>query len=393
MNCRITEPVRGGSVRAIPSKSAAHRIMIAAGLSGLSLDGICEGLSEDISATKDCIEVLRKNEEHRVMRCRESGSTLRFLVPVAAAAGGRNEFYAEGRLPERPMDVLREQLEKHGCTMSHEGSNPIRIEGKLQSGEFILPGNVSSQYVTGLLMALPLCTGDSIIRIIGTLQSRPYVDMTIDALSRAGICIDEDEGAFHVRGNQKYSLKKLQNSDIEGDWSNAAFWIVMDAVSKGSIECTGLDPESKQGDMRIMEHLHIMDTDEPVDIDAGDIPDLVPVLSVLASARKKGAVTNIVNAGRLRYKESDRLRSVAEVMNGLGADISEGEDFLCIKGVERLRGGCADSHNDHRIVMMAASAACIADGPIEITGCEAVNKSYPGFFEDYTQLGGKVEWI
>ena len=199
MDCRITRPVTGGTVKAIPSKSAAHRLMIAAGLSGLSLEGRADGLSQDISATKDCIEVLLRNREDadvrgtgegdtiRRMNCRESGSTLRFMVPVAAAIGGFSEFAAEGRLPERPMEPLKLQLEAHGCTMSGPGENPIRVEGKLEAGVYEIPGDVSSQYVTGLLMALPLLEGDSEIVVDGVLQSRPYVNMTLDTLAKAGI--------------------------------------------------------------------------------------------------------------------------------------------------------------------------------------------------------------
>ncbi|MGN0701906.1 MAG: 3-phosphoshikimate 1-carboxyvinyltransferase [Lentihominibacter sp.] len=413
MDCRITRPVSGGTVKAIPSKSAAHRLMIAAGLSGLSLEGRADGLSQDISATKDCLEVLLGEAEIKEMNCRESGSTLRFMVPVAAALGGCSRFTAEGRLPERPIEPLKLQLEAHGCTMSPRGENPIRVEGKLQAGMYEIPGDVSSQYVTGLLMALPLCSGDSEIVIDGILQSRPYVNMTLDTLAKAGVAVHEElragagdseriQTVFRVPGNQKYCLPEKYIDNIEGDWSNGAFWLVMDAVSRirapkksegiefAGIECLGLDGESAQGDKAICRWLSITDTDEAVDIDVADIPDLVPILSVLASARKKGAVTRIVNARRLRYKESDRLKAVSEVMNGLGADIDELEDALIIRGVETLAGGTADGYNDHRIVMMAAAAACISRGDVVIKGCEAVNKSYPKFFEDYVSLGGEV---
>lgn len=423
MDCRITRPVTGGTVKAIPSKSAAHRLMIAAGLSGLSLEGRAEGLSRDISATKDCIEVLLGNREGadvagagkgdtiRRMNCRESGSTLRFMVPVAAAIGGCSEFAAEGRLPERPMEPLKLQLEAHGCTMSGPGENPIRVEGKLEAGVYEIPGDVSSQYVTGLLMALPLLEGDSEIVIDGILQSRPYVDMTLDTLAKAGIAFYEEtreetsgsggiQTVFRVPGSQKYRLPERYIDEIEGDWSNGAFWIVMDAVSRmgagaggrafAGIECLGLDSDSAQGDKEIVRWLSILEHDETVDIDVGDIPDLVPILSVLASARRKGAVTNIVNGARLRYKESDRLKAVTEVMRALGGDIIEKEDSLAIKGVETLSGGTVPGHNDHRIVMMAAAAACISLGDVVITGCEAVSKSYPKFFEDYVSLGGEV---
>ena len=194
--------------------------------------------------------------------------------------------------------------------MSSDGENPIWTEGKLEAGIYRLPGNISSQYVTGLLMALPLCEGNSRIEIDGVLQSRPYVDMTLDVLKKSGIEIYEGESFFEVRGKQRYNLPEKYIDDIEGDWSNAAFWLVMDAVSEGNITCTGLNPDSAQGDKRIADYLNITCSDKEIDIDVSDIPDLVPVLCVLASARKKGAVTNIVNAQRLRFKESDRLKAV-----------------------------------------------------------------------------------
>lgn len=393
MNCKITRPVTGGAVKAIPSKSAAHRLMIAAGLSGLCLEGKVESLSEDISATKECMEIIKREEDYKQMNCRESGSTLRFLVPIAATFGGRNEFMAQGRLPQRPMDPLKDQLEAHGCRMSEQGDNPIWTYGKLRAGTYEIPGNISSQYVTGLLMALPLCDGDSEIIIEGRLQSRPYVDMTLDVLKKAGIDIAEGENYFRISGRQSYNLPAEYIDEIEGDWSNGAFWLVMDAIIDGNVQCQGLDPNSAQGDKKICDWLHIVNTLDEVNIDASDIPDLVPILSVLASARRKGAVTNILNAERLRFKESDRLRAVSEVMNGLGANIEERSDSLVIYGVERLRGGIADGYNDHRIVMMASAAACIAEGPVEIRGAEAVNKSYPTFFDDYESLGGEVKWL
>lgn len=398
MYCKITKPVRGGTIRAIPSKSAAHRLLIAAGLSGLKLEGKADGLSVDITATKDCMEQLNNTSGIRHMNCMESGSTLRFMVPVAAAFGGRTEFAVSGRLSQRPMEALRMQLLSHGCTMSEEGENPVWVEGKLEPGTYTLPGDISSQYVTGLLLALPLCDGESRIVVEGTLQSKPYVDMTLDTLAKAGIKVSADiasdgSSVFTVPGGQHYALPEECLDEIEGDWSNSAFWLVMDAISDARLTCTGLDSSSSQGDRKIADWLYILDTSETVDIDVSDIPDLVPVLSVLASARRRGSVTNIVNAERLRFKESDRLKAVTATLNTLGADITEKETSLHIRGVERLAGGIVDSYNDHRIAMMAATASCISDDPVMIKGAEAVSKSYPAFWDDFISLGGEIKCL
>ncbi len=425
MDIRITKAPAGGTIPAIPSKSAAHRIMIAAALSGLPLTQNLEGLSLDITATKECLEALFSRDRGHApasLCCGESGSTLRFLLPVAGALGVDADLHCEGRLPDRPMEPFLEALAEHGCTVT--GRTPKMIRGKLKPGTYRLPGNVSSQYVTGLLFALPLLEGDSRILVEGTLQSRPYIDLTLDVLAKAGIQVCEKtfgqgqklaaeaDGAetegpgtvFEIRGGQKYMLPAEELDRIEGDWSNGAFWIVMDAMNRrmgaGEITCTGLDPASRQGDRAIVELIRRMEQADRnsaadgqgrrVEIDVSDIPDLVPAISAYACGRPAGAVTHIVGAERLRFKESDRLRAVTEILSGLGADITEEPAGLMIRGTKTLSGGEADSFGDHRIVMMAAAAACIAEQDIIIRGAEAVNKSYPGFFEDYRKLGGEV---
>ncbi|MBQ6496373.1 MAG: 3-phosphoshikimate 1-carboxyvinyltransferase [Firmicutes bacterium] len=413
----ITKAPDGGTVDAIASKSAAHRILIAGFLSGLDLDGVCDELSDDITATKICLQrlctALRQSGSAGdrivadcVLPCGESGSTLRFLLPLAGALGIESDFVCQGRLPDRPMEPLLECLAEHGCKV--EGRNPKHLSGRLTGGTFRLPGDVSSQYVTGLLMALPLVKEDSEIVVEGRLQSRPYVDLTLQVLREAGIRIDERESLtetktetiFSVSGGQAYHLPAAALEQIEGDWSNAAFWIVMDAMLRlreagGHIVCQGLDPASAQGDkavVTIAEQMLAAGTAE-IDIDAADVPDLVPALAVLSCGRPAGSITNIINAGRLRFKESDRLHAAAEVLSGLGADITETETSLTTRSKGRLTGGTADSFGDHRIVMMAAAAACIAAEPITIKGATAVNKSYPRFFEDYQKLGGKLQWL
>lgn len=419
---KIIKAADGGTIDGIVSKSAAHRILIAAFLSGLDLDGRCDGISEDISATRGCL--LRLGEARQraaggdsvspapaaaggpaacVLPCGESGSTLRFLLPLAGALGIESDFECKGKLPDRPMGPFLDCLAEHGCIVG--GRNPKHLAGKLSGGVFCLPGNISSQYVTGLLMALPLLDEDSVIRIEGRLESRPYVDLTRSVLKRAGVCTEEKENEFIIPGGQRYMLPDIALDTIERDWSNAAFWIVMDAMYRlrgktgcgagAYIACKGLDPGSAQGDKKIVEIAEgiIRAEGQTIDIDAADVPDLVPALAALSCARPQGSVTNIVNAGRLRFKESDRLHAVTAVLFGLGADIEEQEASLRIRAAGKLKGGTADSFGDHRIAMMAACAACISEAPVTITGADAVNKSYPAFFEEYQKLGGKIQWL
>lgn len=433
MDIKITKAPTGGTVAAIPSKSAAHRILIAAALTGLDIGPYCDGLSQDISATKACLQALIAHpkagpstqhaplppQESRAVKpetkdtgkadateegkagaavaqlpCGESGSTLRFLIPVAAVLGVDADLHCEGRLPDRPMQPFLEVLASHGCQVTER--NPKKLRGRLAGGDFTLPGNISSQYVTGLLMALPLAEEDSRIIVEGTLQSRPYIDLTLEVLRQAGIVVHEGEDTvFHIPGRQQYRLPEEALQHIEGDWSNAAFWLVMDAMSQGRIDCTGLDAGSSQGDKAITQIIRQIESagNDPVDIDVSNVPDLVPITAAFACSRPLGAVTNIVNAGRLRMKESDRLQSVTAVLQTLGADITELPEGLTIRGTEGLQGGEISAWGDHRIAMMAAAAACIASGDIIIHGAEAVNKSYPAFFDDFRALGGRAEVI
>jgi 3-phosphoshikimate 1-carboxyvinyltransferase len=336
--------------------------------------------------------------------CGESGSTLRFLLPVCGALGSRASFNMEGRLPSRPLSGLYEEMTAHGCTLSAPGSSPLTCEGKLKSGNFSLPGNISSQFISGLLFALPLLEGDSNIRVTGVLESRPYIDMTLSALDLFNVKIEETENqTFHVKGGQSYQSPGTIYA--EGDWSNAAFWLSAGAVGAGSVTCTGLDINSCQGDRAITELLarfgaRVSREDDKVtvssgelrgiDIDAADTPDLVPVLAAVASVARGETV--IRNAGRLRIKESDRLRTVAAVLSSLGANIAETGDGLIIQGQKTLSGGETESFGDHRIAMTAAVLSSACSGQVVIKNAEAVNKSYPGFFEDFkTALGGLWE--
>lgn len=389
------------TIEIIPSKSDAHRALICAALSEKPCQVVCTQTSEDIEATKKCLESLSCRQKE--MYCGESGSTLRFLLPVMGALNYSADFYPEGRLPQRPLTPLYEELVAHGCRLSPQGSVPFTIEGKLLPGEFFLPGNVSSQYISGLLFALPLLEGDSKITIAGDLESRGYVDLTLGVLKKFRIDITETEDGFLVKGNQRYVGPETYT--VEGDWSNGTFWLVAGALLDGGISAKGLSLDSLQGDKEIINLLKafgaevtIGDSDIQVNkkplagmtIDASLIPDMVPALATLALTAK--GKTTIINAGRLRIKESDRLATITTVLNALGAEIEELPDGLIIPE-GKLKGGIVDSHGDHRIAMMAAIASLICEAPVILTGSEAVNKSYPGFFDDLRRLGldGNIE--
>ena len=400
MKTIITRPPTGGTIKAIPSKSAAHRLLICACLSGLDIRGVCEDLSEDLKATTECLLALRDVSEcgpagTPVLNCRESGSTLRFLLPLSAVLSSEACLEGSERLMNRPLKELEEQLRSHGCEIDKEnGKN--HISGILRGGKFTLPGDVSSQYISGLLFALPLLREDSEIRVSGGLQSRPYVEMTTDALKQANITVEanygETESVFRIKGNQKYGLSSFGLEDIEGDWSNGAFWLVADALG-AKISCIGLREDSVQGDRRIKELIDAYSRPGEWTVDVGQTPDLVPEIALLAMARKDGELTKITNGKRLRMKESDRIESVVTTVNHLGGNAKATEDEIHIVGTGNLKRrplAPIDSFNDHRIVMMASIGALLCDGPVEIIGSQAVRKSYPGFFEDYKSLGGRV---
>ncbi|MBR3910173.1 MAG: 3-phosphoshikimate 1-carboxyvinyltransferase, partial [Anaerotignum sp.] len=332
------------------------------------------------------------------------GSTLRFLLPVAAALGRHTTFTGQGRLPERPIGILLEELAQHGCSVNGD-KLPVEIDGQLESGVFTLPGNVSSQFITGLLFALPLLEGDSEIRLTTDIESKGYIDMTLKTLRIFGIEITEREHGWFIPGGQAYNGPRMRFT--EGDWSNAAFWLTAGAI-KGSIGCQGLDMESAQGDRAIVSLLEEFGAEtkmilnqitvtnkemKGIRIDASQIPDLVPVLCVAGAAAE--GKTEIYNAGRLRMKESDRLAVMAECLQKIGVEVEEREDGLIITG------GCnppegeivIDSHGDHRIVMAMAIAAVSLGVDITIENAEAVNKSYPSFFIELKKLGGVVDGI
>ena len=407
----------GGTVRAIPSKSLAHRMLICASLAEGESDVVCPALNADIEATAVCLGALgaglRRVGESIFVRplpekmsevcsapCGESGSTLRFLLPVACALGREATFTGRGRLPERPMDALCAALRAHGASVSADRL-PIRVSGGLRAGTFSLPHNVSSQYVSGLLFALACLQEGGCVELDGPPESAPYIELTRDALARFGVRTEREGNSFLVPAGQR--LVSPGRVFVEGDWSNAAFWLCAGAIGGGSITVTGLDPASLQGDRAVVKLLRDFGarvetqgdavTVYPsslhgIEFDARDVPDLVPVLAVTAAAAE--GETRITGAKRLRLKESDRIATTAALLRALGASVREMEDGLVITG-GGLRGGTADASGDHRIAMAAAVASCACAEPVRILGAQAVAKSYPDFFADFAALGGTIQ--
>lgn len=394
-----------GRILLPPSKSAAHRAVICSALAdGETVFSPGEQLSDDIAATVAAMERLTgKSDAQRLqIDCGESGSTLRFLVPVAAALGRNAVFTGHGRLPQRPLGVYTECLPLHGVHCKTEGGLPLEITGKLTAGEYVLPGNISSQFITGLLLALPLLEGDSDLLLSSPLESAGYVDMTLEILHKFGVTVQSRDNGWHVPGGQCY---REQNYRVERDWSQAAFFLAAGAIGS-TLALDGLNPKSCQGDRAAEELFRRFGaktewdgsilTVSPgrlrgMEIDAAQIPDLVPALAATAALCE--GQTQIYNAQRLRIKESDRLAAMADGLNRLGAKVAETEDGLHITGVPALHGGTVQGYNDHRIVMALAIAALRADGPVTITDAQSIRKSYPSFFHDFNQLGGNANVV
>ena len=398
MNATVYPGRLSGAVRVPASKSAAHRALIAAALAnGESRVGL-RALNRDIEATMTCLAALGaeftaaddslhvrpvrvQKDADVVLDCGESGSTLRFLIPLACVLGVRARFTGRGRLPERPNAALTEALRRRGARIDSD-LLPMTVEGPIGGGTYALPGNVSSQYVTGLMLALPLLRGDSEIVLTTPLESAAYVDMTLRTLRQFGVRVDAAPAGWRVPGGQSYALPEGQLIEVEGDWSAAAFWLAANAMGS-DIRLEGLSEDTAQGDRAVVGLLG-----RPV-IDASGVPDLVPALAVAAAARPGRTV--ISGAARLRWKESDRLAATADLLNALGGRAEATEDGLLIEGRRPLHGGAVDGRNDHRIVMAAAIAATVADGPVTITDAQAVAKSYPDFFRDFIALGGLAD--
>ncbi len=417
MNITIAPGGLSGALPAISSKSHAHRLAICAAMADGRTTIALPTTSVDIETTLDCLEALGATISRtqgqvaitpRVtaptmahLHCMESGSTFRFMLPVAAAVAETVSFTGCGRLPQRPIDDLRTALETHGVAFSAPAL-PFVTQGKLQGGDFSLPGNVSSQYITGLLLALPLAQGDSTITLTSPLQSGAYVDITLGALAQFGVVIHQTATGYAIPGNQTFTTPG--EVKVEGDWSNAAFFLVAGAMSK-PVTLTGLDMTSPQGDKAIVEVLRQFGAVVTVDgtavtvapghlqgcvIDIDPIPDALPALAVLATCAT--GETQFVNGARLRLKESDRLESTAVMLNQLGGCAIEQPEGLIVHG-KALVGGTVDSYQDHRIAMAAAIAATVCTQEVTITRAEAVEKSYPQFYHDFHRLGGQAHGI
>ena len=407
MNVTIRPQKLCGTITPPPSKSQAHRLIIAAALADGESVLSNVAFSQDILATLSCMEQLGARWEKidgstiRVQGlaagapvlqkdgmphfdCGESGSTLRFLIPIALAVAGGGVFSGRGRLMERPQKPYFDLFEEKGISWEQKDGT-LTVRGTLESGTFLLPGNVSSQFFTGLLYALPLLDGASRITATTALESESYIAMTMDALKGCGVAVDVLEGkqgSFFVPGAQRYAPTQRR---VEADWSQAGFWYA--AMALGNlVDVTGMSENSRQGDQVVADAFVKLCRSGDVELDVADCPDLVPPLAAMAAVRK--GTTSIVHAARLRIKESDRLSAVTAVMNALGAHIEELHDGLVICGLETLCGGVSvDACNDHRIAMMAAVAATRCKEPVTIEG---VRKSYPNFWEDYEMLGGAI---
>lgn len=418
----MTVTLSGGALRgrmaAIPSKSDAHRVLICAALADRPLTVCLPTRSADIDATIAClralgatitiegeravIEPITQPAAAPVLDCGECGTTLRFLLPVAAALGCDATFQGHGRLPQRPIGELLQVLEQHGVTASG-GQLPLTLHGTLHGGEFLLPGNVSSQYISGLLLALPRLVEPSTIGLTTPPESTGYIDMTRRTMARFGVPVSVTADGFAPEDTAGYHAP--DTAEIDGDWSNAAFWLAAGALS-GPVTMTGLSADSTQGDKAILSVLRrfgaavswqgetVTVSPAPlqgIEVDMREIPDLFPPLAVVATAA--AGTTRLYNAARVRLKECDRLHAMAALLQALGGRVEEREDELLIHGGTPLTGGAVDGCNDHRVVMAAALASAVTRGAITVSDGEAVAKSYPAFFRDFQKLGGMADGV
>ena len=415
MNKTILPGARTGEVHIPASKSQAHRMLLCAAMGENEVTLRCRGLSKDILATVACLKALGASVDAEgevlhlrpvsapppglcLLPCGESGSTLRFLLPLVGALGASAVFEREGRLPERPIEPLGRELCRNGMDIRSDGAR-LSCSGQLRPGAFSLPGNISSQYISALLMTLPLLEGESTLHMEGALESAAYVAMTEEVLRLGGVRTEKTGYGYRIPGGQR--CRFAPELSVEGDYSNAAFFLCAGALSERGIRVTGLDPRSRQGDRAIVPLLEEMgaqvasdgssvtvkrDALHGITIDASPIPDLIPVLSVVAAAAS--GETRVIHAQRLRLKESDRLHSTTQMLRALGAEAEELPDGLVIRGGRTLAGGTVDACGDHRIAMSAAVAGGICRGAVTICGSECVQKSYPDFWTDFQQLKG-----
>lgn len=419
MQAVIRGSVLGGRFTAIPSKSDAHRLLIAASLAVNPTQVLLSRRSADIDATISCLRALNttiletpdgldifpqhSGKSEPALDCGESGTTLRLLIPVAAARNDTVHMTGSGRLPERPVEELLRCLRVNGTTATNTHL-PLTLTGRLHAGIFEIDGNVSSQYISGLLLALPLLSGDSEIRLLSPLESSGYVDLTRATLAKFQIRTRPHPNGFFVPGGQTY--RSPGSVAVEGDWSNVAFFLAAGALHSPVI-CSGLSVTTHQPDFAILELLqrfgakvevldnviHVSPGElRGISVDVSQKPDLVPILAVLGACAK--GQTQLTNAKRLRLKESDRLVAITKMLRAMGVRLKELEDALIIFGdPDKLKGANVDCCSDHRIAMAAAIAASKVQGETTLHGAECVQKSYPSFFEDFARLGGNVHVV
>lgn len=408
MKILITPRRLAGTITVPPSKSIAHRLLICAALAdGVSLISNLS-FSVDIKATLQCIGQIgarwKRVEENTIeiygsagldgggenFECCESGSTLRFFIPIALALCGGGRFTGKARLMRRPQGPYFDLFMEKNISFSYE-EDVLSIKGELKAGTYSLRGDVSSQFFSGLLFALPLLSGDSILCAATKLESAPYVEMTREAQRKAKIYIERESDCYKIKGGSAYAPF---NAEVEADWSQAAFWYMANQLGS-RIELRGMDCESIQGDRAsglLMANTFGNSAVKEAEFDISDCPDLLPPAAAAAAARGEGTAAHFCNAARLRIKESDRLSSVAYAVNALGGRAVEERDGITIYGKESLSGGVEiPCRNDHRIAMMAAIAATRCEKPVVLDGAECVDKSYPNFWKDYIKLGGVIE--
>ncbi len=422
MDIVVTPKTLNGKVQIIPSKSVAHRLLICASFANGETKIKVDRTNNDIEATASCLNSMGADIDYKdgtytvkpidfknlpdniVMDCGESGSTLRFLLPVIGALGQNAKIKMHGRLPSRPLSPLKELLNSKGMNISQDGDT-LLCSGKIKSGDYEIDGGVSSQFISGLMFSLSILKNKSTITITGKTESKNYIDMTYNALKvfEADIC--KSNFGFSINGTQ---LKSPDTVFVEGDWSNGAFWLCASALSNlcdstKHINVTGLDLSSAQGDRKVSDILRnfgcsitsengLICTAKSLTgctIDAKHIPDLVPALCTVAGIAK--GTTKVINAERLRIKESDRLESIYNILTALGGDVKITDDGLEITGRPKLNGGTVDGYGDHRIVMASAILSAICKEKVIIKGAEAVDKSYPDFWNDFKKLGGMFE--
>jgi len=419
MKITLSPSKLNGTVTAPPSKSCLHRVLICAAAAEKPTKILCSSFSKDIEATIACLSALGavfeysddavtvypidktvNDDKEYVLDCGESGSTLRFMLPFAASLGKNCTFIGAKRLGERPLAPLCTALNKHNVETIYGKDSflPCKIRGKLSGGVFEIPGDISSQFITGLLLALGNVGGGE-IKTTTPLKSGPYIDITTDIQKQFGVTVEKMPDGYAVAQGQHYS--SVGEAEIEGDYSNGAFWLVAGAIgSKESICCTNLYEKTCQGDSRIVEILRDMGADirqsennvtvyksslHQTQIDASDIPDIVPILCVAASCAEGKTVFN--NIERLRAKESDRVETTVNMLKALGCKISADEHTITV-WKSTLHQGSITSANDHRIAMSGAIASLVCDGEVAIDIAEAVSKSYPDFYEKFKMLGG-----